>query len=738
MGCLDLPEGPVAIKFLEHVGTYYPSALYYSFKITSEFLGRQGEYLTINLRNLLRNNAVDCFVTALSGLTHPELRWTEGLKALRKIFQTNSSTEESKMVKLSRFYKELCDTCLSNEWDGVQDRIGSYNRHWAKQMKKIADSCVGSNGEKLISVGINALDVLVEKSKPLTKSDSMKFGFGKVKLSEFSEWLSDFDPLQHKIEIPGQFFQSTDRPPSISSHEQILCVDPMVLVMSSIRKPKRIKFYGSSGNEFMFLAKGCEDLRNDERIQQLFLLMNSVVSKGNGDAENAHNMSSFALKARTYAVIPMSSKVGLLEWVSNTAPLKSIIVEEMAKDADFVRMNPSFRDPDPKKYSYKLEKIKGCEMRQNWLPRVKSGDNADDAYHLMFRNKDRESAVTLGQQISQIVPDDFLRRRLLHMSTGPETFITLRSEFSRSLAVSSVYGYILGLGDRHLENLLVDSQSGSIVQIDFGICFGQGASELYVPELIPFRLSPQLRSILRPLDGTGLLRHWMVQCMNKLRAEEGISVIANALEVYINDPVLEWRASPFMKAEEVVELVEASQLQSSQLWEPKRRISNAVKKLEGVHPVKLLLDDLSTNKFVRMKKSYASLQSILLSCCSPSNSSRTEILTSAGDNIIARSSGSCGSSLSAAASLSSEVSFSLPSQKQRLSSKRGAKDSLSNGSEGTLGGGGSLGLAGGVENESLHRLDAVLDSGQQVEALIQLATDPNILMRQWVGLMAWI
>jgi DNA-dependent protein kinase catalytic subunit len=49
--------------------------------------------------------------------------------------------------------------------------------------------------------------------------------------------------------------------------------------MSSLRKPKRICIYGTDEREHHFLVKGGEDLRLDERIQQLFRVMNDVVKK---------------------------------------------------------------------------------------------------------------------------------------------------------------------------------------------------------------------------------------------------------------------------------------------------------------------------------------------------------------------------------------------------------------------------------------------------------------------------
>jgi phosphatidylinositol kinase/protein kinase (PI-3 family) len=60
------------------------------------------------------------------------------------------------------------------------------------------------------------------------------------------------------------------------------------------------------------------------------------------------------------------------------------------------------------------------------------------------------------------------RESLLRAAGGPEEFLAMRATFAASLAAVSVTGYVTGAGDRHTENLLVHTSSGTLVPIDFG------------------------------------------------------------------------------------------------------------------------------------------------------------------------------------------------------------------------------------------------------------------------------
>lgn len=91
---------------------------------------------------------------------------------------------------------------------------------------------------------------------------------------------------------------------------------------------------------------------------------------------------------------------------------------------------------------------------------------APDFDHLMQIQKLEVFEYALDNTTGQ----DFYRVLWLK-SRNSEAWLDRRSNYCRTLAVMSMVGHILGLGDRHPSNLLMDRVSGKIVHVDFGDCF---------------------------------------------------------------------------------------------------------------------------------------------------------------------------------------------------------------------------------------------------------------------------
>ena len=58
----------------------------------------------------------------------------------------------------------------------------------------------------------------------------------------------------------------------------ILKFNTELRVISSKQHPRRLSIFGSDGREYDYLLKGHEDLRLDERVMQLFDLVNALLS----------------------------------------------------------------------------------------------------------------------------------------------------------------------------------------------------------------------------------------------------------------------------------------------------------------------------------------------------------------------------------------------------------------------------------------------------------------------------
>ena len=120
-----------------------------------------------------------------------------------------------------------------------------------------------------------------------------------------------------------------------------------------------------------------------------------------------------------------------------------------------------------------------------------------------------------------------------------EVWFERRLVYSRSLAVMSMVGYVLGLGDRHPSNLMLDRMSGKILHIDFGDCFEVAMTREKFPEKIPFRLT---RMLINAMEVTGIEGNYRMTCESVMRVlrENKDSVMA-ILEAFVYDPLLNWR-----------------------------------------------------------------------------------------------------------------------------------------------------------------------------------------------------
>ena len=144
---------------------------------------------------------------------------------------------------------------------------------------------------------------------------------------------------------------------------------------------------------------------------------------------------------------------------------------------------------------------------------------------------------TSGYELSEII---------WSKSLNCESWLIRRTNYSQSLAVMSVVGYILGLGDRHPNNLMMDRQNGKIIHIDYGDCFEIAMHRKKFPEKIPFRLTRMFVKALGISGVEGTFRIISEKIMKMLRNnKDSLYTILNSL---VYDPLVTFKFMlPFMK-----------------------------------------------------------------------------------------------------------------------------------------------------------------------------------------------
>ena len=163
----------------------------------------------------------------------------------------------------------------------------------------------------------------------------------------------------------------------------------------------------------------------------------------------------------------LSSFSGLIGWVPNHDTLHILLDEYRS----LPNVNLSLQIEEKLMESWaggyaqlaKLTLIQKIEAFQYSLSRT----NGKDLAQTMWIKSPNSEVPTLHSKAHTPPLADTLSTLFL----SHQVWLDRRTNYTRSLAVMSMVGYMLGLGDRHFSNIMLDRYSGKITHIDFGDCF---------------------------------------------------------------------------------------------------------------------------------------------------------------------------------------------------------------------------------------------------------------------------
>ncbi|CAO2815128.1 unnamed protein product [Amaranthus hypochondriacus] len=380
-------------------------------------------------------------------------------------------------------------SALGDVWrpfDSIASSLASYQRKSAVSLQEVAPQLASLSSSDIPMPGFEKQVMLSESDRDLSNTS-----LGIVTIASFSE---------------------------------------QVAILSTKTKPKKLVILGSDGGNYTYLLKGREDLRLDARIMQLLQAINNFLHSYTETRRQSVGI-------RYYSVTPISGRAGLIQWVDNVISIYSIFKswqqrvqmgQLLATGGSNVKNASPSPVPRPSDMFYgkiipalKEKGIKRVISRRDWPHEVK---------------------LKVLLDLMKETPKQLLHQEIWCASESFSAFSSKLKRYSGSLAAMSMVGHIFGLGDRHLDNILIDFFSGDIVHIDYNVCFDKG-QRLKVPEIVPFRLTQTLETALGLTGLEGGFRKNCEAVISILRRNKDLLLML--LEVFVWDPLVEWTRGDF-------------------------------------------------------------------------------------------------------------------------------------------------------------------------------------------------
>ena len=500
---------------------------------------------------LLNSQAALQFERAITLLDFPMARLKWWWKEIELVEHKEGLPPDSK--KLSMLLNEMLEDVANPD----EANLGPINATFGKLAKPILVEITRSRSINPNTSAISKLlqDAVFEIEKRWRKCGNEVFeSASTLPLGRFSLFFSSFEQRSYgnvkeqfmaNLEIPGQY-DSLSQAPDPTWHAKIVSFETNATIFTqSKQKPKKITLRGSDGREYAFIAKGSEDLRQDERIQRLYRAMDSLLTQ-------SPSARAKALRIRTFHVLPLTRRSGLIEFVHGTEPVGRILLNSSddakknignvsARHEAFIKARGMFGLSGKKRKEIDGDALIQEDKMGVMCDLTKVPRPAHDDYLTAMANAELNASKKVLRGLGHpghSPAKDAIRQKLQVASGCPEAFLAARRVFAASLAASSISGWIVGLGDRHCENILLDVAHGSLIHVDFGYAFGTGTSTLPIPEIVPFRATRTFLGALEPLDAKEWLEADMARVLTALQS--GKNLLEGAMDIFIRDPILDW------------------------------------------------------------------------------------------------------------------------------------------------------------------------------------------------------
>uniref|UniRef100_A0A6B2FWP2 Serine/threonine-protein kinase mTOR (Trinotate prediction) n=1 Tax=Myxobolus squamalis TaxID=59785 RepID=A0A6B2FWP2_MYXSQ len=363
---IDTPKHKVR-RMIQHllvkVGNHHPQAFIYPLMVSSKSVNDIRSSVVrevLNSVSIHYPGLVEQATMISNELIRVSILWCEDwcyvIEEASKLFLNDKNIPSALALIDSMYQKMSVEVKTPIEIAFIQNNMNELN----VALKYRNNFSISNNIKDLIQAWNIYYEVYKRLSKQINLINSIDLQYASPKL---------FTCRNLILVIPGSY----------QPHIKTICIqniNPVLTVIDSKQKPRKLSVRGDDGKTYDFLLKGKEDLRQDERIMQLFGLLNNILM-------NNHETFKRKLEIKRYSVTPISTYSGLIGWVSDCDTLHCLIKEYRNKNKILVKFENNIINKNYPQYD-QLDPLHKIDLFERILELTTDTDLAESMWQKKY------------------------------------------------------------------------------------------------------------------------------------------------------------------------------------------------------------------------------------------------------------------------------------------------------------------------------------------------------------------
>ncbi|MCJ1286042.1 hypothetical protein MMC26_005384 [Xylographa opegraphella] len=344
-------------------------------------------------------------------------------------------------------------------------------------------------------------------------------------LETYSPHLSEFRFQKFdEVEVPGQYLQHRDKNQDFVRIERFLPDVDLVRSIGFSHRRLRIRGHDGSVHPFAIQHPAARHCRREERTLQLFRIFNGVLAKRK---ESRRRNLSFFLPL----MVPLAPSIRLVQEDAEYISLQGVY-------EDHCRRHGLNKD-EPVLFT--MEKLRAmAEMRNNVGHSASYYGNSVTDYHSQKypdqAHNLRMEAFTAIQE--KWVPSIIALEYFQQIYPSFADFWLFRRQFSYQYAALTFMTFIMHMNNRFPHKMSIAKGTGNIWGSELIPAINQNKPIFSNPEPVPFRLTPNIQTLMGPIATEGIYTCAIMaiaRCLTEPEFE-----LEQQLSIFVRDEMMFW------------------------------------------------------------------------------------------------------------------------------------------------------------------------------------------------------